>query len=91
MSDVTEDLTNSALNQAIDILPETVASNFQYFLFALQAIGVLFILYVIYLLFNALVNYKRYKLLRKIDRRMDKLESKMDKIYKNFEKKHKKK
>ncbi|MCR4284866.1 MAG: hypothetical protein NUV97_02375 [archaeon] len=64
-----EDIPN--LSDVVTFLPGGITQNLDKLVFILKAAGVLFLIYVLYLIINGIINYRRYKGIKRIERKVD--------------------
>lgn len=78
---VSEPVTN--LSEILSSLSPNILENISLLINLLRAIGIVFILYIIYTIINGIINWKRYKHLKEIEKKMAEMDKKLDRILKN--------
>lgn len=63
--------------ELIDFLPEVVVSNLGLFVTILKALGIVAILYVIYIAVSLFLNWKKFKRLGRIEKKIEDMDKKL--------------
>jgi len=78
---VVEELIGN-VSGVVAALPPEIIDKVGSLLTILKAVGILFIIYVGYLLMSAILNWKKYGRLKRIEKKLVGLERKLDKVLK---------
>ena len=63
-------------------LPPNILNNFNTLMTIFKAVGIMALIYFVYLIFIAIISFRRRKLLKHIERKIDSVDRKLDKLLK---------
>jgi len=72
----------SNLSDFVTALPPEFVDKVGNLVLILEAAGIIFIIYMVYLFLNAVLNWKKYGRMKRIEKKLDSLERKLDKVIK---------
>jgi len=78
------------LSEFVSVLPSDVAGSVLSFITVLKAVGIALIVYVVYLVVMAVVNFRRVKKLKVIERKVDSIDRKLSLLIRRKKIKNKK-